>query len=348
MLSLLGRGYALAMRMRELGYTRGVFPSWRPPVVCISVGNIGWGGSGKTPLCSWILSWSVQKKLRPVVLTRGYRARPPHLPYHVQRKSPVQAAGDEPLMLARENPLAEVVVDPCRRRGGTWAWDMFRPDLFILDDGLQHLAVQRDVDLVLIRPHDLHRDWNRVIPAGPWREGPRALQRASSLIINSEPEYAGALEDLLNHKLPGWTRPVFHCAYRVSGLRRAIDDCPGQPTGDYLLVSGVGNPDGVEASAQRTLGRGPVDHLRYPDHYAFHASDWQNISQLAASGGAKYIVCTLKDRVKLEGLADERLYVLDLELSWYEPKGRELSFSTWLQEQVGLGPGKSDSFGNSL
>ena len=334
MLSLAGRGYALAMRIREKAYEHGLFPSWRPPVKCISVGNISWGGSGKTPICSWLLRWCRQKGLHPVLLTRGYRARPPHVPFHVHPDSPVEISGDEPLILARENPHAEVVVDPCRSRSGKWAWETFRPDLFILDDGLQHMAVQRDLDLVVLRPRDLGRDWNRVIPSGPWREGPKALKRASSLIINSKPEDARTLEDSLYHKLPGWTRPVIHCAYRVEGLRRVSDDSPVRPTGPSLLVSGVGDPDGVEASARQALGRPPAEHMRFPDHHPFGPVDWENISKRAEALGAECIVCTSKDRVKLEAWADVRLCTMVLSLDWYVLQEGAWEMSAWLETSL--------------
>lgn len=333
-LSLAGRIYAQAMRVREKAYARRVLPTWRPPVMCISVGNISWGGSGKTPLCSWLLRWSANNGFQPALLTRGYRARPPHLPYHVRTDSSVGACGDEPLMVARENPEAQVVVDPCRRRGGKWAWDRFQPDLFLLDDGLQHMAVRRDLDIVLLRPRDLGRDWNRVIPSGPWREGAGALQRASALVFNSPPETEEEIIQLLQRRVPGLHKPVFFCSYRVTGLRRVIDETPMQPTGEYVLVSAVGSPAGVEDSAEQVLSRKPRAHLRFADHHAYSPADWEKIAHKAEELGAQFVVCTPKDRVKLESWADSRLFVLDLDLSWHKPKGQRWDFACWLEAQV--------------
>lgn len=333
-LSIAGRIYAWGMRIRETAYARGLISSWRPPVPCISVGNICWGGSGKTPLCSWLLQWCRERGLRPALLSRGYRSRPPHLPYHVQAKSPVREAGDEPLMLARENPDAIIVVDPCRRRGGQWAWKNFAPDVFVLDDGLQHLAVQRDVDLVLLRPDDVGRDWNRVLPSGPWREGADALGRASALIVNSGPNTAGEVKITLQSRLADLQSPLFFCSYRVRGLRRVKDRQMLQPKGSYVLVSAVGSPDGVESSARQVFSRPPVVHLRFPDHHAYTQADWKNIAHQAGASQADFIVCTPKDRVKLEPWADDRLSVLVLDLVWPESGDQENDFQRWLERKM--------------
>ena len=77
------KGYAWLMRQRAKLYLSGRLPTWRPPMPCISVGNVAWGGTGKTPIVSWILGWAVERGLTPAVLTRGYGAKPPHLPYEV-------------------------------------------------------------------------------------------------------------------------------------------------------------------------------------------------------------------------------------------------------------------------
>ena len=110
-------------------------PAFRPVCQCVSVGNIAWGGTGKTPVVDWLLGWSEARGLRAVVLSRGYKAQPPELPLHVSPSRTPGEAGDEPLMLALEHPSAAVMVDPDRRRSGRWAEERLSPDLFVLDDG---------------------------------------------------------------------------------------------------------------------------------------------------------------------------------------------------------------------
>lgn len=80
-------------------------------------------------------------------------------------------------MLALEHPSAAVVVDPDRRRSGRWAEERLSPDLFVLDDGFQHVKVRRDLDIVLLRPDDLGDGWGCVIPAGA--HGAKARKRWS-------------------------------------------------------------------------------------------------------------------------------------------------------------------------
>ncbi len=94
----LSKAYARIMRLRAGLYATGKRAAWRPPAPCISVGNISWGGTGKTPVVSWLLDWARDEGLRPTVLTRGYGGKPPHLPYAVQLLSPPREAGDEPLL----------------------------------------------------------------------------------------------------------------------------------------------------------------------------------------------------------------------------------------------------------
>ena len=169
LLAPVATAYAAAMRLRQCCYASDLLYSDSLAAPCVSVGNISWGGSGKTPLTAWLLSWAVSQGLHPVVLTRGYRAHPPRYPYLVRMDSPVNEAGDEPLLLRQGCPAATVLVDPKRLRAGRWA-SQLQPDLFILDDGMQHLAVRRDINLVLLREADLLDQWNKVIPAGSWRE----------------------------------------------------------------------------------------------------------------------------------------------------------------------------------
>ena len=325
------------MKVRAQGYDRGWLPSWRPPVPCISVGNINWGGSGKTPLCSWLLTWCERLGLQSAVLTRGYRANPPHLPYYVHPESAVASAGDEPLMLAREHPEAWVVVDPNRKRAGQWAWQEIRPDVYILDDGFQHLAVQRDINLLLFRPEDLSQNWNRVIPSGPWREGANALRRASALLFHADPERGHAMAQTVQDRIPQLGVPMFSYSYHTRGVCKIFDHSPVEPSATYILVSAVGNPSGVEFSARQVFFDPPLDHMQFPDHHPYTSQDWSIISQRATECKARYIVCTPKDKVKLEAVADSRLCVLDVCLDIAGEIGQDHEFGQWLQDEMHKG-----------
>ncbi len=333
-----GRVYAAAMRARAGLYATGVLGCWRPPRPCVSVGNISVGGSGKTPLAEWILQSAAEGGLRPALLSRGYKACPPYYPYLVRPDTRAAEAGDEPAMLARSCPEALVVIDYRRDRGGRWIWDRSRPDLFVLDDGMQHLRVQRDLDLVLLSPEDLRGEWNRVLPSGPWREGKKGLQRADAFLVSTLPGREEEALIRLRSRLPQNERPVFCVHLEAAGLRRLDGQGVEHPSGEpYLLFSGVGRPERVKASTTRLMGEPPQRHLVYPDHHPYSGEDWDRIRRTADELGCRSMVCTTKDAVKLEGLApDQRLACLDLRVTFGAADNTRLAFPRWLEQNLGV------------
>lgn len=333
---------SLYMRMRRNAYDKQLLLSWRAPVPVVSIGNIGWGGTGKTPLCSWLLGWAGRVGIRACVLTRGYRARPGSLPYLVQPDSLAEEAGDEPLMLAREHHRASVVVDPVRRRGGRWAVRNLHPHLFLLDDGFQHLGVKRDLDLVLLKPSDLGSDWDAVIPAGSWREGRSALPHADAFLIKCAPEEFSGLDSLIRQRLEWMGKPVFNMYLRPTGLRQVNGAAGGAELGGepYMLVSGVGDPDQVERTAEGYFGYRPTTHLTFRDHHLYTKNDVVNISHVARKRGALHVVCTPKDAVKIGPMAEDNFWTFDLSLKFgvtafgHEPfdKWWAARWTLWAQE----------------
>lgn len=338
-LTPLSRGYAKVMSCRAGKYVRGGYEQFRPGCPCISVGNIGSGGSGKTPLADWLLHWAEKCGLSVVLLTRGYGAKPSELPYLVGPQSPVAEAGDEPLMLARGNPAAKVVVDPVRKRSGAWAQKRFSPDLVLLDDGFQHMAVQRDLDFVLLTPDDFTEGWNKVIPRGSWREGVDALNRADVFFVKSTPNAFRSMSGLIKEKLVAFGRPVFQFSLEAKGLRLlGGSDRKGFGRGGYLLFSGIGKPDMLLADATEYMGREPEDFMIFKDHHAYTGHDIDKIRSRAVVLGAERIICTPKDAVKLNGLGCEDFYVIDLEVEFTEAiffDDREaLPFDKWWNEEL--------------
>lgn len=330
MLTPLGAIYSGLMALRRQGYEHGLLPSWSPPAPTVAVGNIGWGGTGKTPLAGWLLSWAEERGLRAALLTRGYRARPKSYPYHVQPGALAEEAGDEPLLLAREHPRAVVVVDPERSRGGRFACERFDPRFLVLDDGFQHLAVERDMNLVLLRAEDLGDQWDRVLPAGSWREGRSALSSAAAFLLKVGPKTFQALEPLLRERLEPLGKPVFSFSLTPVGLRSVSGGGQPEPVeGDYLLVSGVGNPAQVERTAAVFLGRPPARHLVFPDHHFFTKRDVTRIQMEAGSLRCSRVICTPKDAVKLGPLADESFSALDLRLAFGPSLFTPARFDDW-------------------
>lgn len=334
----LAYGGAVKARRRMAGW--GIPSPYLPPRPCVSVGNISWGGTGKTPVTDWLLDWADARNLRAVVLTRGYGAKAPFRPFPVTADADPAHSGDEPLMLARLHPHALILADPDRNRAARAGLAApHPPDLFLLDDGFQHLSTGRHLDLVLLDADDLldgpASNWNRVLPAGTWREPAAALSAAGAFLIKLNPDAWPDALPALRRRLAPFPRPVFAFRLRPQGLRPCgPTPSPMQPAsalpGPYLLTSGVGNPDQVRRSVEEFMGRPPKEHLIFPDHHDY-ARRPDDARRLAAPGLP--VICTAKDAVKLASLNLPALYALEVKADFYAaawPSGTGgPDFATW-------------------
>ena len=358
--------YALLMAKRRELYARGVLSSFTPRCPCVAVGNIAWGGAGKTPFTAWLLNWARQQHLKAVVLTRGYGGEPGKKPLLVRPDTRPEQSGDEPLMLARTFPEASVLAFPRRGESARYAQNHLEPDLFVLDDGMQHLGMGRHADIVLLRPEDLEDEWNRVIPAGSWREGASALAAASVFAVKAKAEEFARLAPMAEKRLSSFGRPVFSFTLAASGLRPLLSkeeprrktecDCgnteetrerdanghamlPPPPPLDeheyrdrpYILVSGVGNPAQVETSVRELMGRPPLQHFDFADHHPYSAADVQAIVKMSAA--PLPVVCTAKDAVKLRAFGEEwcntPVWVMETEARFGPSLFCKKSFPQW-------------------
>ncbi|MBU1612679.1 MAG: tetraacyldisaccharide 4'-kinase [Proteobacteria bacterium] len=331
LLAPLGLCYAGAMRLRSACYATGLLLSWKPPAFSVSVGNIGWGGTGKTPLVSWLLTWAGRRGLRPVVLTRGYRAHPGEYPYLVKPGALAEEAGDEPLMLALDHPGASILVDPVRIRAGKWAEKELRPNLYLLDDGFQHMAVKRDVNLVLFMPEDIYGGWNKVIPSGSWREDVEALSRADVFLVKARPRLFREMAKQMRSRLGRFRKPIFSFTIKPIGVRRLVDGfrLASLDHKRYLLVTGVGQPAQVEATVSRYLDYPPEEHMVFSDHHLFTRADVTALESLAHERGCQAILCTPKDAVKIGPMASNLFWTLDLDVVFGPSLGAGKPFDAW-------------------
>lgn len=330
-LSPLAWAYSRIMRIRAALFRRGIFKAWRAPAITVSVGNIGWGGTGKTPLVDWLLRWSEDRKIQAAVLTRGYRAKPRKYPHHVGPGGLAEECGDEPLMLARNHPDARIVIDPVRSRGGKWLFEHYKPRLVVLDDGFQHMAVERDVNLVLLRPSDLAQRWNKVIPSGPWREDFSAFKRADCFLMKLDPDHFHRVEPIFRARLGDLRVPFFTFSIVPRSLVNVLSgekmpDLGGEP---YLLISGVGEPKQVQRTAKDFIGYRPVDHIAFKDHHMYRKTDALRISSIAKAKGAKFVLCTPKDAVKLGPMCTTEFVTFDLDIVFGPGTGSKGSFEDW-------------------
>jgi len=265
---------------RNLAYDRGWLRVERAPVPVVSVGNVGLGGAGKTPVAAWIAARLLERGERPAIALRGYGADEVQVHRELNPEVPVIAAARR-IEAAREAAAAGCGV-------------------VVLDDGFQHRALARDLDVVLVSVEG----WTgrrRLLPRGPWREDASALRRAGVVVATrkSAPEAEGArVADELRAIAPGV--PVAECWLAPDALvPLGLEPGWAPPAaGDAVLaVAALADP---APFAENLRGMGlAVELAAFPDHHAFDAAE---AAALLARAAGRAIVMTHKDAVKLRDL----------------------------------------------
>lgn len=317
-LSLLGPLEALYRRMvtrRREAYRSGRREVWQPPVPVVVVGNLSVGGTGKSPLVAWLVRWLEADGWRPGIVSRGYGGKAGAYPLSVSSETPVVQSGDEPLMLAQQTG-APVAVDPDRPKAARWLLEHARCDILIADDGLQHYALGRALELVVI---DGKRGFgNRhCLPRGPLREPLERLTEVDALIGNGGFQSLSAADA---KGVPRFTMTISPKVWRhlSSGARYPVDSAPFALDTPVAAVAGIGHPQRFFTTLD-ALGIPHTEHA-FGDHHSFSATD--------LPAAPTIVVMTAKDAVKCAGFADDRCWVLDVEAS------PEAAFVDWWRARV--------------
>jgi len=259
-----------------------------PPVPVLVVGNVTVGGTGKTPLVIALARRARQRGLTVVVISRGYGGAAGDYPITVQAGDQPSRAGDEPLLIAQRAGVP-VVLDPRRDRALDEAVRRHGADLVISDDGLQHYALPRSAEVVVI-DGDRGLGNGRCLPAGPLREPPARLAAVDFVIANGG----------------GW--PGAATMTLVPGRPLRLQDGESLDAADFLArfprvhgVAGIGHP-GRFFRTLEALGLAVIAHP-FADHHAFRPAD-------LAFGDGLPVIMTEKDAVKCRGFNDPRLWTL--------------------------------------
>jgi tetraacyldisaccharide 4'-kinase len=275
----------------------------RLPARVISVGNITTGGTGKTPAVIALAEEAARRGLRPCVLTRGYGGKWKN----TCMVSPGMSAadvGDEPLLMARRLDGMPVVKDPDRYRGAMYALENVEPppDVFLLDDGFQHRALHRDVDILLISARDpLYK--GRLLPMGLLREPVKEIRRADFIVVT---KISGVEEAELYGIIAKYNKdaPVFVADHVPSVIVRAaseermgIEQLLGR---DVFAFCGIAEP-GHFIDLLRKEGAVVRGMKEYRDHFAFRRKDLEVMRQEAGKCGAEWIITTEKDIMRIKG-----------------------------------------------
>lgn len=296
--------YSAGARLRVRLYRAGIFREHRLKGVVISVGNLTVGGTGKTPMVSWLAERLLGEGKDVAVLTRGYRGFLKSSEGKGASPLPGQKpviSGDEPELLVRRMASRtgsagkfRVAVGADRVASGRAA-EAGGFDWFLLDDGFQHLRLARDLDIVLIDATNPFGG-GRLLPSGRLREPKSALRRAD-LVVITRSSHAPALEAMIRRYTPA---SIFFATIRVDGIARAAAlASPDLPVPEwrsrrFFAFCGIGNPSAFFASL-REWGIKPVATAVFPDHHRYSESDRARLQADAQAVGADALLCTEKD-----------------------------------------------------
>jgi tetraacyldisaccharide 4'-kinase len=282
LLSPIEMAYRGAIAFRAWMYDSGLFAAESFSVSVVSVGNLSVGGTGKTPVAAWIARTLTERGLRPGIVLRGY-------------------GGDETLVHQRLNAHVPVIVASDRRRGIREAIAQ-GADVVILDDAFQHRRAARDVDIVLVDA-DSWTGSARLLPAGPWREPLRSARRASLVIITrktSDKATVEAARRAVGAAAPNVPLAIVHLApgdlrSTTTGQTLPLHALRGA---DLTAIAAVARPESFFRQLTE-LGAVVRPHT-FADHHAFTRSEARHLAAEASS--SDFVVCTLKDAVKLESI----------------------------------------------
>lgn len=318
MLSLLGWVFAWIAQFRNALYDRGWLERHQLERPVISVGNLTVGGTGKTPIISYILHWFDQQDIKVGVVSRGYKGKFTGVG-RVQLDNGV-FYGDEPMMLATQFPEVPIYVCPNRVEAAKELIKNHQVDVILADDGFQHRKLKRDLDVVVLDLMEPLVNY-RPLPVGRAREPLSSLKRAQILVYNkvnlASPGQLDKLEGLVRDQQgPANDRWVFS-EYYINSLVTSTGEVLKQD--DHLrllLVSGIGRPASFKESLVQLGYKNFVGHRVYPDHHAYTEKDVKALLQELNFKQADYLVTTEKDAIKLNQfkILEGRLLVTKLDI----------------------------------
>lgn len=321
--------YAAAAVQRRAWYTHHPARRRRLRHPVVSVGSLRVGGSGKTPVVGHVAALLLAAGERPAILSRGYARELPCDGVTVVSDgehvlADVRTAGDEPLMLARAYPCVPVLVCADRYLAGRLAEEQLKATVHVLDDGFQHLALSRDVDLLLADRADLA---DRVLPRGRLREPLGAAALADALLTTEDDEAA-----LAQLRTALGLSTMFRVRRHIGPVTMTATGLAVAPSAADRAVAfaGVARPERFFADL-RLAGWELSATIAFPDHHRFTAADMTRVGHELRRAGATFAITTAKDAVRwpVSAVIDVPLAVAALTAE-VEPS----TFSAWLLDRL--------------
>lgn len=275
----------------RISYTLGLRSAWRAPVPVIIVGNLTAGGNGKTPVVIWLVEQLKQRGYRVGVVSRGYGGKSDVYPLLLSNSTTTSQAGDEPVLIYQRT-AAPVAVSPKRSDAVKALLKSHDLDFIITDDGLQHYALQRDFELVVI--DGVRRFGNGWwLPAGPMRERAGRLRSVDAVITNGGIAATGEIPMQLAAR---------EAVNLVTGER-----CPAQQLQHVVAMAGIGHPPRFFATLN-LLGIAPKKEYAFADHQDY------SLAQLSSlTSGPQNLLMTEKDAVKCRAFAQPNWWYLPVD-----------------------------------
>jgi tetraacyldisaccharide 4'-kinase len=282
--------YTLAVGWRNWRFDAGHAAVARVDVPVVSVGNLTWGGTGKTPMVEWLARWFTERNVRVTIVSRGYRG--------VDGQD-----NDEARELKQKLPGVPHLQNPDRVSAARAAVTGLASELIVLDDGFQHRRLARDLDIVLLDALEPF-GYNHLVPRGTLREPPSGLARADVIGLTRSDMVDEGIRRTVRERAAqlspraAWIELTHQprSLWSITGSRFEIDYLAGK---SIAAFSGIGNP----TAFRRTLvacGYRIAGFQEYPDHYAYSVADVESLGAWVRTLPAiKAVVCTDKDLVKM-------------------------------------------------
>lgn len=283
-------------------YRAGWRQSWRAPVPVVVVGNLTAGGNGKTPVVVWLAEQLKRRGLRVGVVSRGYGGKAEQYPLVLDASTTTQQAGDEPVLIHQRTGVP-VAVAPKRADAVKALLDGFDVDVIVTDDGLQHYALQRDIEIVVV--DGVRRFGNGWwLPAGPMRERAGRLQTVDAVIVNGGTARTNEI---------GMQLDAGEAVNLLTGETRAAT-----ALSPVVAMAGIGHPPRFFATL-KALNVEVMKEVAYADHHAYTA---QEITQTVTAG--EPLLMTEKDAVKCRAFAQENWWYLPVTAQLQDPQATQL------------------------
>ncbi len=280
--------FCAVVRIRRKAYKYHLFTSKHIKIPIIVVGNITVGGTGKTPLVSWLGKFLKQQGFKPGIISRGYKGHAKKWPQIVYPDSDPYLVGDEPVLLARQSECPVVVAPNRFQAASVLEQDC---DIIISDDGLQHYALHHDIRIAVV---DATRGYGnqRCLPAGPLREPIGYLNDMDFIIYNGS-------KDKTENNMQYQLKPL--CMVLNNNILYDLIELQGKTV---HAVAGIGNPDNFFNCLQK---HGLIIYKHpFPDHYHYKPEDIKFNDTLP-------VIMTEKDAVKCQSFANNQHLYLPIE-----------------------------------